>query len=193
MPSMSNPKHEAFAYGLAKGQTQREAYVNAGYESNDSAASRLAASPVLKDRVAELKVEINQKINEAMAQPNEETFGTLAEMGLTMAWCAEAFKSIYAEALHAGQLAPANTAVANIQKLIEIEGTGKAEEPVGEESMIKVGEVNTMLGHLSDIMNSVPVAEPEPKDITPSDVDPVAIIQQIEGPSNDDDHSTGTG
>lgn len=188
MPSMSNPKHEAFAYGLAKGQTQREAYVNAGYEANDSAASRLAASPVLKERVDELKKEINQKINEAMAQPNEETFGTLAEMGLTMAWCAEAFKSIYMEALQAGQLAPANTAVANIQKLIEIEGTGTVEAPVDEGSVIKVSEVNEMLGHLSGIMNSVPETPPEPKDITPSDVDPVAILQQIEGPSDDDDH-----
>jgi hypothetical protein len=192
MPSLNNPKHEAFAYHLAKGMKQKTAYTQAGYEPNDSAASRLATSPVVKTRIEELKVEIYHKINDAMDAPNVENYQSLKDMGLTMAWCANAFKTIYQEAVHSGQLGPANSAVANIQKMVEIEGTGRTVDPIDEESTIKIGEVNALLDNVVKIIEAKQAEEDslEMVDITPPDVGPVAILQQLESLDNDADHTT---
>ena len=54
MPVLSNPKHEAFAQGLAKGRSQAEAYAEAGYKPSEPHASRLASSGKVAARVAEL-------------------------------------------------------------------------------------------------------------------------------------------
>lgn len=55
MAALSNPKHEAFARGLAKGQSASEAYVNAGYKDSRSAACRLSTNVNVQRRVAELQ------------------------------------------------------------------------------------------------------------------------------------------
>ncbi|MCA0276263.1 MAG: terminase small subunit [Proteobacteria bacterium] len=55
MPILSNPKHEAFAQGLAKGLTQVEAYAEAGYSPSDANAARLTGNDRIKERVAELQ------------------------------------------------------------------------------------------------------------------------------------------
>ncbi len=54
MPVLENPKHEAFAQGLAKGLSASDAYVGAGYKESRSAASRLSANVNIAARVAEL-------------------------------------------------------------------------------------------------------------------------------------------
>lgn len=54
MPILSNHKHELFAQALAKGSDQQQAYKEAGYRGDRTAASRLAADQTVKDRVAEL-------------------------------------------------------------------------------------------------------------------------------------------
>ena len=38
MPVLENQRHELFAQGIAKGQSQREAYQNAGYTATGAAA-----------------------------------------------------------------------------------------------------------------------------------------------------------
>jgi phage terminase small subunit len=55
LPCLSNPKHERFAQGLAKGLTQVEAYEEAGYKPDTGAAARLSVNVSLKARVAELQ------------------------------------------------------------------------------------------------------------------------------------------
>lgn len=55
MAVLANPKHERFAQELAKGKTQIEAYENAGYQPNPSAASRLADDVKICERVAEIQ------------------------------------------------------------------------------------------------------------------------------------------
>lgn len=194
MAALGNPAHETFAYHLSRGMKQKKAYVMAGYTANDSAASRLAASPAVQARVEELKQEVHQKINQAMSEPNEENFKSLAEMGLTMEWCANAFKNIYEKAVDQGQLAPANTAVSNIQKLIEINGAGTGEEEASEESLIKVSEVTGMLDSLKGVIEASqgPNENQDPAeeavDVTPDEeVSPTALIQQME---NSDDHAS---
>jgi hypothetical protein len=55
MPCLSNPKHERFAQGLAKGLTQIEAYEEAGYAPHDGNAATLRGNQRVMDRVAELQ------------------------------------------------------------------------------------------------------------------------------------------
>lgn len=193
MARLENPKHEAYAYNLAKGMKQKDAYAQAGYTANDSTASRLANSHDVKKRVEELKVEIYQKINQAMDSPNEETFGTLKEMGLTMEWCANAFKKVYTDALAAGQFAPANAAVKNIQTMIEIQGEGKGADEIEEESQIKVSEVTAMLTGLAGVIEAAKEKGPEeiqdPAD-TARDVTPTEITKVLGAPEDVDDNTS---
>jgi len=73
MPVLPNPKHEAFAQGLAKGRTQAEAYADAGFKPNDGHAARLAGNGMVSARVREL-----QEKTAAMAEI--DIMSTLREM-----------------------------------------------------------------------------------------------------------------
>lgn len=55
MPALPNPKHERFAQGLAKGKSQAEAYSEAGYAGDFTAASRLSRNVKVKARLSELQ------------------------------------------------------------------------------------------------------------------------------------------
>lgn len=55
MPVLENPRYERFAQDIAKGMSQIDAYVNAGYKPNDGHAARLAGHGRIVARVAELK------------------------------------------------------------------------------------------------------------------------------------------
>ena len=187
MAKLEHPKHEAFAYGLAKGLKQAKAYALAGYEPNASSASRLARSQKLQDRVAVLRLDMQQRIDTAMEVPSEENFQSLKEMGLSMEWCATQFKLIYEEAVHDRQFPAALTAVSNIQKMIEIEGAGKNEEALDDESKIKVSEAANLLDKLTEAIKAArgpnDIRDPADvaTDITPNDdVSPAAIMQHFE-------------
>jgi hypothetical protein len=54
MAVLPNAKHERFAQELAKGASQREAYVTAGYKPDDGAASRLSSNVKVQGRVTDL-------------------------------------------------------------------------------------------------------------------------------------------
>lgn len=54
MPTLSNAKHERFAQGIASGLTQEQAYEQAGYVPDRSAASRLYANVSIRQRVSEI-------------------------------------------------------------------------------------------------------------------------------------------
>jgi phage terminase small subunit len=53
VPVLENARHERFAQELAKGASQTDAYIAAGYRGDRTAASRLATK--VNNRVAELK------------------------------------------------------------------------------------------------------------------------------------------
>lgn len=55
MSVLGNPRHEAFAQALAKGNTADEAYIQAGYAENRGNATRLKANESIQTRVAELQ------------------------------------------------------------------------------------------------------------------------------------------
>lgn len=61
MPILENTRHERFAQGIAKGETQVVAYEAAGYKPNDSAAARLFGDVRIRERVDELKAKAAQR------------------------------------------------------------------------------------------------------------------------------------
>lgn len=52
---LKNSRHEAFAQALAKGKTATDAYTDAGYKGDRTAASRLSTNVNIAARVAELQ------------------------------------------------------------------------------------------------------------------------------------------
>lgn len=62
MPLLPDPKHEAFAQGLAKGITADKAYQAAGYKAHRSNAARLSANDSIKARVQELQAIAANKV-----------------------------------------------------------------------------------------------------------------------------------
>jgi phage terminase small subunit len=82
MAILENQRWELFAQGLAKGLTQGEAYVQAGYRRSPSAPSRLFENVRIKQRVQELigrqAVEIiinKQYVTEALVDNLEKALG----------------------------------------------------------------------------------------------------------------------
>ncbi len=61
MPILKNAKHEAFAQGLAKGQTADEAYQNAGFKPNRGNATRLKANESIQRRVEDINSRVAEK------------------------------------------------------------------------------------------------------------------------------------
>ena len=59
---LTNPKHEKFAQGLAKGKSQADAYALAGYEPSEPNASRLTRNDKVTARVAELQSRAAEKV-----------------------------------------------------------------------------------------------------------------------------------
>ncbi len=55
MPALKNAKHEKFAQEIAKGASQIDAYVAAGYVAHEGSASRLRSSAKVAARIAELQ------------------------------------------------------------------------------------------------------------------------------------------
>lgn len=57
MPPLSNARHERFAQELARGKTQEQAYIDAGYSPNGArgASSKLQTIANIAQRVAELQ------------------------------------------------------------------------------------------------------------------------------------------
>ncbi|QJA43008.1 hypothetical protein [Phaeobacter phage MD18] len=171
MPKLENAKHDEFARLLAQGVKQGEAYVKAGYSENKGAASKLASSPKIQDRVEEYRKEIAQKVQTAMTVVSEENWQSLADMGLTLEWVAKQFETIYEQSIQAGSFSAANTAVQNIQKLIEMERNGSNEEAKSEESKISVKDTLALLSGMKDVLSATPDndATPDMIDVTPKE------------------------
>jgi phage terminase small subunit len=57
VPTLENPRHEAFAQALARGSSATAAYVEAGYKPNRHNAAALARKQHILARVSELQEE----------------------------------------------------------------------------------------------------------------------------------------
>lgn len=175
MPQLDNPKHEEFALLLARGVKQGEAYRIAGYQENKGAASRLATTPRVQDRVEELKKEITVKVQTAMTTVTEENWQSLADMGLTMEWVALQYKEIYEGSMTANNFGAANTAIQNIQKLVEMERNSKDGKDDDTSTKIDMKDMLSVLDKVGDIVKAATPAKEEeaPRliDITPFEDD----------------------
>ncbi|UVD36624.1 terminase small subunit [Rhodobacter phage RcXuper] len=173
MPVLENPKHEEFALLLARGVKQGEAYKRAGYAENKGAASRLAASPVIQDRVEELKKQLMDKVTSVFAVNTMENVESLRDLGLTMEWVAEQFKHIYTTSLQAGAFSAANTAVENIKKLIEMERNSKQTEDVSDAPKFNMKDMLGVLDKVADVIAASKDKTPDPDpvliDVTPKE------------------------
>lgn len=188
MPRLDNPKHEAYALNLAKGMKQVDAYSHAGYNSNPSAASRLATAPMIADRIDELKVELRQNMSKALTRPIDEMSGTLEEMGLTIEWVATQYAHIYEEAIKDCSFAAANSAVNSIQKLIEAGADGGGAEEKQVSPTIKINEVTDMLVAVKALAQlGQEKGSSDLRDITP--LSPQQILATQTGPENADNES----
>lgn len=169
MPELPNHKHEAFAFGIARGLSQAHSYVQAGYKHSDSAASNLAKKPEVKKRVEELRQEMMEAANAVVKSPSEENLEELTRLDLTLDWCAMQYKEIAEKAKKAGQFAPANQAIKNIQTIIELDGTSDSNNPEdGEEkfSIKAIKELGEVFSNMPDIVDVTPEEEQEVVDIT---------------------------
>lgn len=77
MPVLKNPRHERFAQELAKGKTQTEAYVIAGYKESLPHASRLATKGNVLQRVKELKTRVAEAVVQSQILTESEVLGQL--------------------------------------------------------------------------------------------------------------------
>ena len=188
MPRLENAKHEAYSLNIAKGMKQMDAYSHAGYSANPSAASRLATSPMIADRIDELKVELRKNMSKALSRPRDETAETLAEMGLTIEWVAIQYKEIYEEAVKDCSFAAANSAVQSIQKLIEADAEGGGADEAVVAPTIKISEVTDMLVAVKALAQlGQKEGDEEMRDVTP--LSPQQILAAQAG-SEDADHES---
>jgi len=74
MSALKNTRHERFAQELAKGKSQRQSYVIAGYKTHISNPSKLAKDKRIVARVAELGSE-RAKIDAMAVEKAAETLG----------------------------------------------------------------------------------------------------------------------
>jgi phage terminase small subunit len=69
MPALTNARHERFAQELAKGKTQKQSYIEAGYSENGAevSAARLLTNAKVVARVAELQERAAVKVELTIA------------------------------------------------------------------------------------------------------------------------------
>ena len=77
MPVLDSVRHELFAQGVAKGQSNREAYRTAGYEGTDESVDANAARLIGDDRV---KARVSELQKEAATAAGVTIQGVVAEL-----------------------------------------------------------------------------------------------------------------
>jgi phage terminase small subunit len=108
---LKNARHERFAQELAKGNTQAEAYMLAGYSVTgnvaEAAASRLLRDVKIADRVAEIKARVAE---------NAET-----RAAIDAAWVLKKAAELHDKALKENQLSVAKGALDIIGKHVDVQ------------------------------------------------------------------------
>src|SRR6478672_7870524 len=99
MPILSNSRHERFAQSLATGKSATEAYKDAGYKGDRTAASRLATNVNIQARVLELQTKAAERTQVTIASLIQEA------------------EEVRALAVMEKQLSAANGAIVNKAKL----------------------------------------------------------------------------
>lgn len=186
MPKLPNDKHDMFAHGLAKGMSKADAYVHAGYNDSPPSATRLSQKPEVVQRVQEIRQDMMAAAKELIALPTEENAIAFAATGMTLEWCMEEFKDIAEKAKAAGQFAPANAAVKNIQGIIEMKTAKEnGKDSDSDEPRIKLSDATEFAKALAALRNIPDTEGPTLIDVSPaSDSDIFTEATNV-------DHTTG--
>ena len=75
MPILSNAKHERYCQNRVEGQTNHEAYANAGYKPNRGNAARLNANESIQGRIRELQGNAAECVEKSLAEGLAELEG----------------------------------------------------------------------------------------------------------------------
>jgi hypothetical protein len=82
MPALKRVRHERFAQAIAKGMTQRQAYLGAGYvatpDAADACASRLLSTAKVEQRVVEVLKPVAKETQVTLASILVQTMQTIA-------------------------------------------------------------------------------------------------------------------
>jgi len=84
---LKNSRHERFAWGIARGMTQEEAYREAGYSPKSSISARACASKLLtianiSQRIKEISPEIQKELKERFAERAIVAFRVLDDIAV---------------------------------------------------------------------------------------------------------------
>jgi len=79
MGALKNAKHEAFAFGLSKGLSQADAYIQAGYAGDVGAACRLSKNVKVSARVAEIQARTAARAEISVASITERLLAIAAK------------------------------------------------------------------------------------------------------------------
>ena len=157
MAQLSNNKHELFSQLIAGGVKQREAYARAGYASanNRAAASRLAKK--VAARVSELR---NEEAARIFSNMDRGAGGSLADLGITISWCAEQYRKILSKARASGDWKSATDATRSLEKLIRDAETRGSDAPKTSGQKIDIDHMMSILSKFA--APSVQIADAQP-------------------------------
>lgn len=113
MPALEKPRWENFARNLARGMTQINAYVEAGFAAGSPGnAQKLANSPVIVDRVREIQAEREQILSgPTVSIDGEESENGLPFETVDMDWVIERLAANVQSAMTMGNHSAANKAL----------------------------------------------------------------------------------
>ncbi|WP_386173618.1 hypothetical protein [Sulfitobacter sp. R86518] len=165
---LPNKRHEEFARLIAGGVKQRDAYARAGYASanNRAAASRLAKK--VAARVEELRQEESIRIYASMGARSSS--GSLADLGITISWCAEQYRKILSKARASGDWKSATDATRSLEKLIRDAETRGSDAPKTSGQKIDIDHMMSILSKFA--APSVQIVDDHPA--TDAEVSPMA-------------------
>jgi hypothetical protein len=104
MPVLSNPRHERFCQELAKGTSQQQAYVLAGFKAHASNPSALARDERILARVAEIQ-------EAALEMAREATEMAAERLSIDREWVMSRLIQNATTAASEGDFAPSNRAL----------------------------------------------------------------------------------
>jgi hypothetical protein len=157
MPILSNPKWEQFACALADGMKQIDAYEQAGYPRNASAASQLKSRPEIQSRIQEM---LGEKRDIAIREGDDDLENLPSE--LNREWLIKTLMKNVEIAQKAQQIAPANKAVEMLAQVIGVNFKSKtpvADAPDGEgedngSQDFNFDKANDAIGRLHEVLPS---------------------------------------
>lgn len=163
MPTLSNPRHEKFAKGLADGLKQKDAYIAAGYEGNESAASQIAARPEVVGRVQEL-IEERQAAIRSVSRDEDDSISDLDKE-----WIMRMLKTNVQQSQNAGQFSAANKSIELIMDMLGLTKKSKTVAPVDEDKKAEASQPsNDKLASVLDSLSALKVPTIETTDASPA-------------------------